>query len=132
MSVVAKYVAPAVIGVSSLVTLYQSRPTVTGTSAFVKGSAALASSVALQLYFIRRCALGGKPSNTQGVFAMIYPPLVLSLMAVSWILYTAGRSRSRLGVSESHPVYQYRLNDVIDRVRNIVGERTSSDDFRER
>ena len=132
MSVVAKYVAPAVIGVPSLITLYQSRPTVTGTSAFLKGSATLALSVALQLYFIRRCALGGKPSNSQGVFAMIYPPLVIGAMALSFLFFQIGRTSSRLGVSGSHPVYQYRLVDVIDRVRHIVGERTSSDDFRER
>lgn len=132
MSVVANYVAPALLGIPSLVTLYQSRPSLTGSSAFVKGSMALASSLALQLYFIRRCALGGRPSNVQGVFAMIYPPLVVLAMATSWFLYQIGRTSSKLGVSGSHPVYQYRLVDVIDRVRNIVGERTSSDDFRER
>lgn len=132
MSVVANYVAPALLIVSSLSTLYVSRPTVTGTSAFAKGSLALTVSVALQLLFIRRCALGGKPSNLQGVFAMVHPVLVVLSMVLSFILFQTGGGPSRLGVAVGSPVYQYRISDVVDRVRHIVGERTTSDDFRER
>ncbi|CAM9104526.1 unnamed protein product [Ectocarpus sp. 12 AP-2014] len=132
MSVVAKYVAPALIVVPSLGTLYSSRPSVSGTSAFAKGSVALAVSVALQLLFVRRCALGGKPSNLKGLFALIYPAFVTMSLTLTLILFKTGGGPARLGVGANSLVNQYRLSDVIDRVRNIVGERTSSDDFRER
>ena len=132
MSVVANYVAPPLLIVPSLLVLYQSRPSITGTSAFAKGSLALATSIALQILFIRRCAVGGRPSNLQGVFAMIYPVFVVLSMMLSLILFKTGGGPSRLGVAVGSPVYQYRISDVVDRVRKIVGERTTSDDFRER
>lgn len=129
MSIVAKYVAPITLGVPALLTLYKSR---NGSATFIKGATSLGVAVAVQIIFIRRCALGGKPSNMQGVFAMIYIPLVLVPMVLSAILLQIGNYGSRLGVSSNNPVYQYRLSDVIDRVREVVGERTSGDDFIER
>ncbi|CAN0248340.1 unnamed protein product [Ectocarpus sp. 6 AP-2014] len=132
MSVVANYVAPPLLIVPSLLVLYQSRPSIAGTSAFLKGSLALTASIALQIRFIRRCALGGRASNLQGVFAMVYPVFVVLSMMLSLILLKTGGGPSKLGVAVGSPVYQYRISDVVDRVRKIVGERTTSDDFRER
>lgn len=132
MSVVATYVAPSLLIVPSLIILYQSRPSVTGTSAFAKGSLALTVSVGLQLLFIRRCALGGGPSDLQGVFAMVYPVFVMLSMMLSLILFKTGGAPSGVGVALGSPVYQYRISDVADRVRTMVGERTRSDDLRER
>ncbi|CAM9102662.1 unnamed protein product [Ectocarpus sp. 8 AP-2014] len=132
MSVVANYVAPPLLIVPSLLILYQSRPSIAGTSAFSKGSLALTASIALQILFIRRCAMGGKPSNKHGVFAMVYPMFVILSMILSLIVLKTGGGPSRLGVAVGSPVYQYRISDVVDRVRKIVGERTASDDFRER
>jgi hypothetical protein len=146
MSVIAKYVAPAFLLIPSGITFYQSRPPATGSVAFAKGSAVLAASVILQLLVIRRCAMGGKPSNMQGLIALVYPVLLLSSMAMSFMLYnnfppqmlflflSGGGGPRRLGASGNQPIYQYRLSDVVDRVREIVGDRMNhgSGDLRER
>ena len=129
MSVVAKYVAPITLGVPAVLTLLK---TMNGSATFMKGATLLGVSVALQIMMIRRCALGGRPSNKQGVFAMFYIPLVLLPMVLSAILLQITSHESRLGVSSNNPVYQYRLSDVIDRVRAVVGERTAEDDVIER
>lgn len=129
MSVVAKYVAPIALGVPALLTLIKK---MNGSSSFIKGATLLGVSVGLQMILIRRCALGGKPSNMQGVFALFYIPLVVLPMVLSAILLQISSHGSQLGVSSTNPVYQYRLSDVIDRVRTAVGERTSEDDYIER
>ncbi|CAM9099749.1 unnamed protein product [Sphacelaria rigidula] len=146
MSVVAKYVAPSFLLTPSGITLYQSRPPATGSVAFAKGSAALAASVVLQLLVIRRCAMRGKPSNMQGLFVLVYPVLLLSSMALSFMLYnnippqmlllflSGGGGPRRLGAFGNQPIHQYRLSDVVDRVREIVGDRMNQGlyDVRER
>lgn len=145
MSLVGNTIAPAVLIGSSAIGLYQQRGLLrhSRAKAFLKGSASLAACVVLQLAFIRRCAMGGKSSNLKGVLSMIYPPVLLSLMVVTFMLFRdippsmllyIMSGPSRLGASGNHPVYQYRLNDVIDRVREIVGDRVNqgADDFRER
>lgn len=146
MSLVAKVVAPAVIGISSVLSVYQQRGLLSNSRkmAFVKGTCSLAACVALQLAVIHRSALGGRPSNVQGLLALLYPILLPVSMVLTFILYhelplsvvlAFFGGTSRLGASgNNQPVYQYRLNDVIDRVREIVGDRInqSSDDFRER
>lgn len=143
MSLVGKYVAPGLIGVSSLVAMYKQFQ-VSRTSDFVKGSLSLAVGVALQVAVIHRSAVGGKPSNLRGVLAFLYPLLLLLSHVYSAMLYNNVPPRmllsfltgpSRLGASgNNHPVYQYRLSDVLDRVRDIVGDRiqSSADDTRER
>lgn len=145
MSFVGKAFAPALLVGSSAFGLYQQREALrqTGSQAIVKGSVSLTLCVAMQLVFINRYAMGGKPSNLKGLFALIYHLLLPASMVLTFMLYreippsmllTLARGSSRLGASWNHPVYQYRLNDVIDRVRDIVGDRInhSSDDFRER
>lgn len=145
MSLVAKVVAPAVIGISSVLSVYQQRGLISDSrkKAFVKGTFSLAACVALQLAVIRRSALGGRPSNVQGMLALLYPILLPVSMVLTFILYNElplsvvlafFGNTSRLGASGNQPVYQYRLNDVIDRVREIVGDRInqSSNDLRER
>lgn len=76
--------------------------------------------------------MGGRPSNLKGVCAILYPVLVVLSMMLTVILFKTGGGSSQLGVAVGSPVYQYKISDVIDRVRKMVGERTSSDDFRER
>lgn len=51
---------------------------------------------------------------------------------LSIILFKTGGGCSQVGVAVGSPFYQYKISDVIDRVRKMVGERTSSDDFTER
>lgn len=145
MSLVAKAVAPAVIGISSVVSVYHQRNLLSDSrkKAFVKGTFSLAACAALQLAVIRRSALGGRPSNIQGFLTLLYPILLPASMVLTFILYKElplsvvlafFGGTSRLGASGNQPVYQYRLNDVVDRVREIVADRInqSSDDFRER
>ena len=145
MSLVANVIAPAVIGIPSVVGIYQQRGLLSNSKkqAFVKGTLSLSACVALQIAVIRRCAMGGKPSNLKGLFGLIYPLLLAMSMVLTFMLYQSipptmlfefFSGTSRLGASGNQPVYQYRLNDVIDRVREIVGDRInqSSDDFRER
>lgn len=145
MSLVANIIAPAVIGIPSVVSIYQQRGLLSNSKkkAFVKGTLSLTACVALQLAVTRRCAMGGKPSNLKGLLGLLYPLLLMVSMVLTFMVYNdlppsmllaffAGSSR--LGASGNQPVYQYRLNDVIDRVREIVGDRInqSSDDLRER
>ncbi|CAM9092876.1 unnamed protein product [Ectocarpus sp. 12 AP-2014] len=146
MSLVAKFVAPVLLVGSAGVGMHKSRPALAqfGNTAFAKGSVALTASIALQLVFIKRCAMGGRPSNAKGLMALIYPAALALSVAVSFMLFhnlppmtvwhTLMNAPSRLGASGNHPVHQYRLNDVIDRVREIVGDRLqeTSDDLRER
>lgn len=145
MSLVAKVIAPAVIGIPSVVSIYQQRGLLSNSKkqAFVKGTLSLAACVALQLAVARRCAMGGKPSNVKGLVGLLYPLLLTVSVVLTFMLYQSIppttlfaflTGTSRLGASGNQPVYQYRLNDVIDRVREIVGDRInqSSDDFRER
>lgn len=146
MSLVGKFIAPVLLVGSSGVGLHKSRPTLArfGNTAFAKGSLALTVSIALQLVFINRCAMGGRPSNLKGLLSMIYPAALALSMVLTFMLFnnippvtvwqTLMSAPSRLGASGNHPVYQYRLNDVIDRVREIVGDRISetTDDLRER
>jgi len=138
MSIVSKYVTPAVVGIPAAVTLFRSRPPGTDLATFVKGSVALSASVVLQLFVVRRSAMGGKPSNVHGVVALFYPLILVLLLLMTFMLYNklppalllqfliGGGGPRRLGASGNHPVYQYRLNDVIDRVREIVGDRMKS------
>lgn len=146
MSLVAKFIAPVLLVGSSGVGLHRSRPTLArfGKMAFAKGSVALTVSIALQLMFINRCAMGGRPSNVKGLFSMIYPVALALSVALSFMFFNnippmtvwqaLMNAPSRLGASGNHPVYQYRLNDVIDRVREVVGDRfkETSADLRER
>lgn len=145
MSLVAKVIAPAVIAIPSVFSVYQQRGLLSDSRkmAFVKGTFSLATCVALQLAVTRRCAMGGRPSNLKGLLGLLYPLLLTVSMVLTFMLYqnippsmlfTFFTGASRLGASGNQPVYQYRLNDVIDRVREIVGDRInqSSDDFRER
>ncbi|CAM9206429.1 unnamed protein product [Pylaiella littoralis] len=133
MSVVSKAITPIFLigfsGVALFVSGVKPGPT-------MAGAGCVAVNVALQLMFVRRFALGGK-------LALLYP-LLLALSAVPLLVLCAGakgaegaRGANGLGASRQKPkkpVYQYRLNDVIDRVRDIVGDRIgrSPDDFRER
>lgn len=85
----------------------------------------------MQVAVIRRCAMGGRPSNLQGVLALIYPLLLVVSMSLTFMLYRDVPP----SVVGNQPVYQYRLNDVIDRVRGIVVDRMNhgpAEDFRER
>ena len=63
---------------------------------------------------------------TYMLYSDIPPSVVLELL----------KGGSRLGASGNQPVYQYRLNDVVDRVREIVNDRmkqpSPDDDYRER
>lgn len=144
MSLVGKIVAPSLIVGMSAVALFQQRESLSNSSkqALVKGSVSLTACILLQVAVIRRSAMGGRPSNIHGVLALLYPLLFVVSMSLTFMLYRdvppsvafaffAGPSR--LGASGNQPVYQYRLTDVIDRVRGIVADRmkTSSDDFRE-
>lgn len=145
MSLVTKVIAPAVIGIPSVVSIYQQRGLLSNSKkqAFVKGTLSLTACVALQLAVTKRCAMGGKPSNLKGLLGLFYPLLLTVSMVLTFMMYQSIpptmlfaflTGPSRLGASGNQPVYQYRLNDVIDRVREIVGDRInqSSDDFRER
>ncbi len=145
MSLIGKYVAPALICGSSAIVMFQHRELLRSSRKmdFAKGSLSLTVGVVLQVMIIRRSAMGGNPSNVQGLLAFMYPLLLLASHAYSFMLYNSIPPQavllfltgpSRLGASGNHPVYQYRLNDVIDRVRSIVGDRIqkTSDDVRER
>ena len=150
MSLVGKAFAPALLIGSSAFSLYQHREALLQTRAttLVKGSVSLAMCIAMQLALINRCAMGGKPSNLKGLFAIAYHLLLPMSAVLTYMLFREiplhtlvvlakgflRQDGSRLGASGNQPVYQYRLNDVIDRVRDIVGDRinNSSDDFRER
>lgn len=147
MSVVGKIVAPSVLFGLSVLGIYRQRKLFeqSRTPAFIKGSALLAVCAVLHLVVVRRCALGGSPSNLHGSLALMYPPIMAALVAVTYMLYSdippgvvleLLKGGSRLGASGNQPVYQYRLNDVIDRVREIVSDRmkhpTADDDYRER
>lgn len=145
MSLVGKIVAPCLIVGSSAMALFQQRESLSHSSkqALAKGSVSLTACILLQLVVVRRCAVGGRPSNLQGLLALLYPLLLVASVSLTFMLYRdippgvvfaffAGPSR--LGASGNQPVYQYRLNDVIDRVREIVGDRVNqgADDSRER
>jgi len=145
MSAIAKVVAPLVVGIPSVLTVYQQRGLLSNSRkmTFVKGTLSLTAGVALQLAVIRRSAMGGKPSNLKGLLALLYPVLLILSMVITFMLYSDlppnmllafFTGTSRLGASGNQPVYQYRLNDVVDRVREIVGNRINqtSDDFKER
>lgn len=128
MSLVANTFAPVfLIGLSGI-SLFRFE-----SGATLKVAGCMAINVALQLLFVRRFALGGSPSNAHGIFALLYP-LFLAMSVALMLVASAGTQTSMLGASQKKHVYQYRLNDVIDRVRDIVGDRISrsSDDHRER
>lgn len=148
MSLVANAIAPAFFVGGSAAGIYsqsQSYLESYGPAAFAKGCALLVASVALQLMFVRRCALGGKPSNLSGVLSMVYPLVLAGSVVTSYLLFHDISPQialtflplggpSRLGASGNQPVYQYRLSDVVDRLRHIVRDRVvraPGDDFRE-
>lgn len=147
MSVVGKIVAPSLLLGFSVLGIYRQRGLLeqSRTPAFVKGSVSLAVCAVLHLVVVRRCALGGSPSSLHGSLALMYPAIVAASVALTYVLYSdippsvvleLLKGGSRLGASGNQPVYQYRLNDVVDRVREIVRDRVKQpspdDDFRER
>lgn len=146
MSVVGKIVAPSLVVGLSVLGIYQQRGLLeqSRTPAFVKGSVSLAVCAVLHLIVVWRCALGGSPSNLHGSMALVYPATMAVLVALTYVLYNdippsmaleLLKGGSRLGASGNQPVYQYRLQDVVDRVREIVHDRmkqpSPDDDFRE-
>lgn len=147
MSTVGKIVAPSLVVGFSVLGMYQQRGLFeqSRTPAFIKGSVSLTVCAVLHVVVVRRCALGGSPSNLHGSLALMYPLIMVALVAATYMLYSDMpptvvlqllKGGSRLGASGNHPVYQYRLNDVIDRVREIVDHRmkqpSPKDDFRQR
>lgn len=134
MSVVGKIVAPSLLVGFSVLGIYRQRWLLeqSRTPAFVKGSVSLAVCAVLHLVVVRRCAMGGSPSNLHGSLALMYPAITGASVALTYMLYSdippsvmveLLKEGSRLGASGNQPVYQYRLNDVIDRVRKIVHDR---------
>lgn len=115
MSLVANKVAPVLLIVPSLISLVQAGPSV-GTLL------SLTASVALQLTLIRRCALGGLPSNGYGVFALFYPILLILAIVLSILASFGAVDSALLGSSKKGK------RGFVRRVRNILAEKIRSDE----